>query len=143
MSTCKVREDLIVPYKHVPTKPRNESSAMIAQSLPMAAMFMRNRMLSWTAVFLATQAFLNEPRHKPAADKDSAQQPASLRLVFALLSLVTCYIDLIFPSMSPQARSEQMAAKAAETAAETVASAVSTAVETAVETASSKGWWPL
>lgn len=142
-----------MPYVHHPAKPRGEALAVIAQSLPMAAMFMRNRMLSWTAVLLAVQAWLNEPRHKVESN-DSKQQPAILRVTFAIMSLLMCYAELVFPSMLTMARQEQMMKKAAERAAEraaelaalsasTVAETVVSSVSLAVETATQKGWWPL
>lgn len=134
-----------MPYVHHPAKPRGEASAVVAQSLPMAAMFMRNRMLSWTAVLLAVQLWLNEPRHKQP-DDDKAQQPAILRVTFAVMSLLMCYAELVIPSMSPLARQEQMLKKAAEKAAESASSVAETVSETVsevVETATKKGWWPL
>lgn len=109
--SSKIREDLVVPYKHIPAKPRSEASAMISQSLPMAAMFMRNKMLSWTSFFLAVQSFLNEPVNKPDS---SDQQPPILRVLFSIVSLGTCYMDLIFPSSNPALR------KAAKVATDTV-----------------------
>lgn len=109
--TSKIREDLVVPYKHIPAKPRSEASAMISQSLPMAAMFMRNKMLSWASFFLAVQSFLNEPANKP---EGSDQQPPILRVLFSMVSLGTCYMDLIFPSSNPALR------RAAKVATDTV-----------------------
>ena len=74
---------------------------MISQSLPMAAMFMRNKLLSWTAVFLAVQAFMNEPINAP---KESEGQPPILRVIFGIVSLLTCYMDLIFPNTASSAK---------------------------------------
>ncbi|CAH6723426.1 uncharacterized protein CLIB1444_15S01024 [[Candida] jaroonii] len=117
----KINAEKVIQYHHFPAKPRGDASSMISQSLPMAAMFMRNKMLSWAAFFLAVQAFLNEPNHKPSGPDDAAQQPPFLRVVFAFISLGTCYMDLIFPGTNPMLRN---AAKAASTAA---ASATGTA----------------
>lgn len=97
---------------------------MIAQSLPMAAMFMRNKLLSWTSLFLAIQSFLNEPTNKPV-DNDSTQQPPLLRVAFALISLVTCYVEYIYPSVSPKAKRTAVA-KVSETISSTIAAATST-----------------
>lgn len=85
----------------------------------MAAMFMRNKLLSWSSLFIAVQAYLNEPAYKEKSE-NSAEQPPLLRIVFALVSLATCYIDLIIPSTSGTAK------KAA-----TVASIVSEATSSA------------
>ncbi|KGU22567.1 hypothetical protein MGS_04622 [Candida albicans P78042] len=104
----KVREDLVIPYKHVPVKPRKDSTGVIAQSLPMAAMFMRNKVLSWSALFLTVQSYLNEPINKP--DADDGSQPPFVKIVFALVSVLTCYMDVFFPNTNPALR---MAAKVA------------------------------
>ncbi|KAK6203408.1 uncharacterized protein RJT21DRAFT_119567 [Scheffersomyces amazonensis] len=119
----KVREDLVVPYRHVPAGVRAEASSVVSQSLPMAAMFMRNKMLSWAAVFLAVQSYLNEPINAPKKDSDSAQPPL-LRIGFAFISLVTCYIDLIFPAANPAIKK---AADVTAAVTSSIASASSTA----------------
>lgn len=96
-----IRPDLVVPYRHVPAKPRNEAaSGMVSQTLPMAAMFMRNKVLSWSAVFLALQSYLSEPINKPETT-DAASQPPSLRILFGVISLATCYLEFFFPGTSP------------------------------------------
>lgn len=97
---------------------------MIAQSLPMAAMFMKNKLLSWTSLFLAIQSFLNEPIHKQEnKDKDSQQQPPILRVVFALIALGTCYIDLIFPNTGRATKAGNLAKSASETVSSVISSA--------------------
>lgn len=95
------REDLVVPYHHFPAKPRAEAGSMISQTLPMAAMFMRNKIMSWSALFLAIQSYLSEPINKPQDDSQAGSQPPLLRVVFALVSLLTCYLDIFFPSTNP------------------------------------------
>lgn len=95
---------------------------MVAQSLPMAAMFLRNKMLSWTAMFLSVQSYLSEPTNKVKDPKDTSQPPL-LKLAFAAISLVTCYIDIIFPS--------QPTAKTAKSAAETIVSSATSILSTA------------
>lgn len=94
---------------------------MISQSLPMAAMFMRNKLLSWTAVFLAVQAFMNEPINSP---KESEGQPPILRVIFGIVSLLTCYMDLIFPNTSSNAKRD-IVSDVASTVASTVSAATS------------------
>ncbi|KAG7193879.1 uncharacterized protein KQ657_005077 [Scheffersomyces spartinae] len=123
--SSKKREDLVIPYHHVPIKTKPEASAMIAQTLPMAAMFMRNKLLSWSSLFLAVQAYLNEPVYKVKSES-SADQPPLLRIVFALVSLATCYIDLIIPSTSATAKK---ASNLASMVSETVSTIASSATE--------------
>lgn len=104
-------------YLHVPAKPRSEaSSTMMSQTLPMAAMFMRNKLMSWSAVFLAIQTYLSEPINK-APSSDSASQPPLLRILFALISLATCYMEFVIPATNPSVKRAAQAAAAASTAA--------------------------
>jgi len=95
---------------------------MVAQTLPMAAMFLRNKMLSWSSVFLAVQSYLAEPINKPVDNKEVSQPPL-LRVIFAIISLVTCYIDIIFPSTRPAAKT--VTQKVVENVAESIVSATS------------------
>lgn len=90
----------------------------------MAAMFMRNKIMSWSAVFLALQSYLSEPINKPEEDAQAGSQPPLLRLVFALVSLLTCYLDLFFPSTNPQIKKSALS-KAAETVSSVVSEATS------------------
>lgn len=108
-------------YRHLPAKARSDAAGMITQTLPMAAMFMRNKVLSWLAFFLALQSYLSEPINKPQGGDG---QPPLLRLVFAVVSLVACYIEFFFPSTSASLR------RAAQIAAETAAEATRAASET-------------
>lgn len=89
----------------------------------MAAMFMRNKIMSWSAVFLALQSYLSEPINKPEDDA-AGTQPPLLRFVFALVSLLTCYLDLFFPSTNPQIKKSALS-KAAETVSSVVSEATS------------------
>lgn len=100
---------------------------MISQTLPMAAMFMKNKILSWTALFLALQTYLTEPINKEKSEKDAGAQPPLLRLAFALISLATCYMEFFFPSSSPGLRST--VTEAASAAASSVTSVVSEATK--------------
>lgn len=95
---------------------------MMSQSLPMAAMFMRNKLMSWASVFLAIQTYLSEPLNKPPSASDSSSQPPLLRLAFAFISLATCYIEFFFPSTNAG-----LARKAAAEAGKTISSAAAEA----------------
>ncbi|ODQ81875.1 hypothetical protein BABINDRAFT_160105 [Babjeviella inositovora NRRL Y-12698] len=116
------REELVVPYVHHPAPARNDVSGTISQTLPMAAMFMRNKMLSWASLFLALQAYLNEPKYKVA--KKEASTPPLMAIGLAAVSLVMCYMELVFPQ-SGSNQASQFAKQAAETAATTASSIVS------------------
>ncbi|KAG5419727.1 hypothetical protein I9W82_001607 [Candida metapsilosis] len=116
----KAREDLVIPYVHVPAKARKDAGNVLSQSLPMAAMFMRNKMLSWASVFLSIQSYLNEPINKPA-DEDQGQQTPALRIAFAVISLITCYMDIVFPSTNPAVKRAAKVVSDTATAAATAA----------------------
>ncbi|KAI3402922.1 hypothetical protein KGF56_004383 [Candida oxycetoniae] len=121
----KAREDLVVPYKHVPANTRKDMGNILSQSMPMAAMFMKNKVLAWAAVFLAVQSYLNEPINRPLTDgNDKPQQPAILQILLALIAAGTCYMDLFFPSTNPALR------KTVKIATETVSAISATATET-------------
>lgn len=112
MFQCTLFCDLLTfSYKHIPAKARSEAAGMISQTLPMAAMFLRNKMLSWCAFFLAIQSYLNEPINKVEENDSAGSQPPLLRVLFAFISLITCYLELIFPNQNPAAA---IASKAAE-----------------------------
>lgn len=71
----------------------------------MAAMFMRSKLLSYASLFLSIQAYLNEPVNAPKTDDEAATaQPPLLRVLFSLIGVATCYMDIIFPSTSTAAR---------------------------------------
>jgi hypothetical protein len=95
---------------------------MFSNTLPLAAMFLRNKILSWAALFTALQVYLNEP---PVRGKDA--QPAWITLVTSVIGLVTCYMDFVIPKRLPP--------PVAQRAAESVSTAVQAAVETAVSAA--------
>lgn len=97
----------------------------------MAAMFMRSKIMSWSSVFLGVQSYLSEPNNKPASSKDAGAQPPLLKLMFAFISLLTCYVEFFFPSSSPSLK------RAAIKAAESVSTAAAEAVSTATDAASS------
>lgn len=111
-------------YHHFAAKPRAEAGSMISQTLPMAAMFMRNKIMSWSAVFLALQSYLSEPINKPEENAQAGSQPPLLRVAFSLISLLTCYLDLFFPSTNPALKRN-----AISKATETVSSLVSEATK--------------
>lgn len=96
---------------------------MVAQTLPMAAMFMKNKLLSWSAFFLAIQSWLNEPINRPADDTSlsTATQPPLLRILFSFISLATCYIEFFFPAASTNVK---RVSKAAVDAASATASSI-------------------
>ncbi|SCU80084.1 LAFA_0B07404g1_1 [Lachancea sp. 'fantastica'] len=98
MNNCK-RPDLIVDYKHVPAPKSLTSSAsqgILAQSMPMAAMFMKNKFLAWFAMLSTVHYALNGQ-----GDEGSADQAPLLKVVMSLVSIAVCYMNVIFPQPGP------------------------------------------
>lgn len=108
---------------HAPAKARSDATGMIAQSMPMAAMFMRNKLLSWASLFIAIQSVLNEPANKAETPDEGSQQPPMLRILFAVIAIFTCYIDLVFPNSSPATNSAKLADIASKSASSVISSA--------------------
>ncbi|CEP60057.1 uncharacterized protein LALA0_S01e02058g [Lachancea lanzarotensis] len=97
MNNCK-RPDLIVDYKHVPAPKSTASSAsqgVLAQSMPMAAMFMKNKFLAWFAMLTTVHYALN------GGDEASADQGPLLKILMSAVSLGVCYMNVVFPQPGP------------------------------------------
>ncbi|PWW75198.1 hypothetical protein C7212DRAFT_297432 [Tuber magnatum] len=90
------RADLIIPYV-APTAEANgtDISATMTSTLPMAAMFTRNKVVGWTAMIFAIQAWLSETPAQVAGGK----QPAYFGVGMSLMSLGFAYLPLFIPSM--------------------------------------------
>ncbi|QIW99226.1 hypothetical protein AMS68_004744 [Peltaster fructicola] len=94
------RADLVVPY----TAPAAEKEGAdfqgaAASTLPMAAIFTRNKLIGWTAVIFTIQGWLSETPSQRAA----AQTPALFSVGMSFLSLVVTYLPLFMPPPAGQA----------------------------------------
>ncbi|KAM0718289.1 hypothetical protein Q7P37_006621 [Cladosporium fusiforme] len=89
------REDLIVPYTEGPQDKdaAGDFQGTISSTLPMAAIFTRNKMIGWTAVVFAIQGWLGETPAQAAA----ASTPAYLQVGMAAMSLGVAYMPLFLP----------------------------------------------
>lgn len=123
MAKDVIRKENVKRYVHVPVKPKNSASNFVSQNLPMAAMFLKNKALSWACLFIAVQTYLNEPYIKDPSDESSS---GIFKIIFALVALGTSYLDLIFPTMGGL-----RAQKAVDTAVETVVATATEAVAAA------------
>ncbi|RDL31523.1 Uncharacterized protein BP5553_09732 [Venustampulla echinocandica] len=88
------RPDLIIPYQ-VPAPKENPSdlSGTISSTLPMAAMFTRNKYIGWASVVFAIQNWLGES----AETAKTSSQPAYFAVGMAFMSLAVTYIQLFLP----------------------------------------------
>ncbi|KAI9812685.1 MAG: hypothetical protein M1832_000342 [Thelocarpon impressellum] len=87
------RPELVVPYVEPEDKDGESGfSSSMTSSLPMAAMFTRNKLIGWAAVVFALQKWLAE-----TPEQQNAGQHAILSVGTAVLSLVVCYAQLFLP----------------------------------------------
>ncbi|KAF2245084.1 hypothetical protein BU26DRAFT_462877 [Trematosphaeria pertusa] len=88
------RADLIVPYAE-PAKDKSEGdmASTMASTLPMAAIFTRNKMVGWVAVVFALQSWLAESPEQ----KRTSTTPAYFSVGMAFMSLLVGYIPLFLP----------------------------------------------
>ncbi|KAJ8105162.1 hypothetical protein OPT61_g10347 [Boeremia exigua] len=83
------RADLIVPYTEPANKSDDNMSSTMASTLPMAAMFTRNKV----AVVFSVQSWLAETPDQ----KKKSTTPAYFSVGMALMSLLVSYSSLILP----------------------------------------------
>ncbi|KIV83085.1 hypothetical protein PV11_05143 [Exophiala sideris] len=88
------RTDLVIPYVEPKEDKAADFSSTFSSTLPMAAMFMRNRMLGW---FSLLSALLNWLGETPAQKQSSAGTPAYLTFGMALLAVAVTYMPLFLP----------------------------------------------
>ncbi|KAG0679670.1 hypothetical protein C6P40_005201 [Pichia californica] len=125
MARDVIRKENVKRYIHTALKPKTASN-FVSQNLPMAAMFLKNKALSWACLFIAVQNYLNDPYVKDPSDESTN---SAYKIIFALVALGTAYLDLIFPQVGgfvPSAAETvaDVAAEAAIEVAETVAAAI-------------------
>ncbi|KAF2220371.1 hypothetical protein BDZ85DRAFT_267653 [Elsinoe ampelina] len=87
------RPDLVVPYIEPATKESNDISSTMTSTLPMAAIFTRNKIIGWTAVTMAVQSWLQETPE----NKSTASTPAIFSVGMAFMALGVSYMQLFMP----------------------------------------------
>lgn len=94
------RPDLIVPYVE-PAKDKSDGdmTSTMASTLPMAAIFTRNKMIGWTAVVFALQSWLAETPEQ----KRTATTPGYFSVGMAFMSLMVAYLPMFLPPPPNQA----------------------------------------
>ncbi|KAG5980327.1 hypothetical protein E4U55_004151 [Claviceps digitariae] len=87
------RPDLIVPYQEPDSATdKPEFASTISSTLPMAAMFTRNRYIGWAAVVFAIQNWLGESHHAK-----SASTPGIFSVLMSVMALGVTYMPLFIP----------------------------------------------
>lgn len=94
------RPDLIVPHVE-PAKDKSDGdmTSTMASTLPMAAIFTRNKMIGWTAVVFALQSWLAETPEQ----KRTATTPSYFSVGMAFMSLMVAYLPMFLPPPPNQA----------------------------------------
>lgn len=92
------RADLAIPYVD-PPKSTSEAdmSSTMSSTMPMAAMFTRNRMIGWVSFVFSLQSWLSESPEQ----KKNASTPAYMSVMMSLMALVVTYFPMFLP---PQAK---------------------------------------
>ncbi|KAF2090444.1 hypothetical protein K490DRAFT_63323 [Saccharata proteae CBS 121410] len=88
------RADLIIPFVE-PEKAKSDGdiSSTMASTLPMAAIFTRNKLIGWTAVVFALQAWLAETPEQ----KKTSTTPGYFSVGMSLMALAVAYMPLFLP----------------------------------------------
>ncbi|PSR83814.1 hypothetical protein BD289DRAFT_461164 [Coniella lustricola] len=88
------RPDLVIPYQEPVAKSDSaDMGSTLSQTLPMAAIFMRNRYMGWAAVVFSIQNWLGESEYS----KSSSSSPGYFSVGMALMSLVVTYLPMFLP----------------------------------------------
>ncbi|KAG7291774.1 hypothetical protein NEMBOFW57_001794 [Staphylotrichum longicolle] len=86
--------DLIIPYQEPVAKGDNvEFQSTLSSTLPMAAIFMRNKYIGWAAVVFSLQSWLGESEET----KKSNSTPGYFNVGMSLMSLAVTYLPLFLP----------------------------------------------
>ncbi|KAK9460999.1 uncharacterized protein V1516DRAFT_674715 [Lipomyces oligophaga] len=96
MSSQRKRANLCVPFIPLPLKAPDDISSMLATTLPMVAMFLRNKLIAWASLLVTLQSWLNE--NESNDEESSGGSPGWLKVVMSLAGLLVCYLDLFVPA---------------------------------------------
>ncbi|CAN8100275.1 unnamed protein product [Discula destructiva] len=88
------RPDLVIPYQEPIAKDSGpDVSSTMSQTLPMAAIFLRNKYIGWAAVVFSIQNWLGESEY----NKTNSSTPGYFSVGMALMSLVVTYLPMFLP----------------------------------------------
>ncbi|KAK9385384.1 hypothetical protein V1515DRAFT_608469 [Lipomyces mesembrius] len=95
-TNSKKRANLCVRYVPMQLKSRDDVSSMMASTLPMVAMFLRNKLIGWSALLMTVQSWLSESE----ASSNESAQPGWLKVLMSFVGVIVCYMDIFFPAQS-------------------------------------------
>ncbi|KAK5086325.1 hypothetical protein LTS08_004365 [Lithohypha guttulata] len=88
-----VAKEAVIPYVEPKDDKASEFGSTLSSSLPMAAMFTRNRMIGWVAIVIGLLNWMSET----TSQKNSSATPAYLSFGMSVLSLGVTYMPLFLP----------------------------------------------
>ncbi|CAJ2504355.1 Uu.00g117490.m01.CDS01 [Anthostomella pinea] len=99
------RPDLAVPYQEPAAKSSEtpEMSSTLSSTLPMAAIFTRNRYIGWASVVFSLQSWLGESDETTK----TSSTPGYFTVGMSVMALAVTYLPMFLP---PQAGGQQRAA---------------------------------
>ncbi|KAJ9501596.1 hypothetical protein H2202_002557 [Exophiala xenobiotica] len=102
------RTDLVIPYVEPKEEKPADFSSTLSSTMPMAAMFTRNRLLGWFALLSSLLNWLGET----PAQKSTNSTPGYLSFGMAVLAIAVTYMPLFLPPQQNAARGAQLPATA-------------------------------
>ncbi|KAI0542719.1 hypothetical protein GGR58DRAFT_168082 [Xylaria digitata] len=97
------RPDLIVPYQEPPVGKSGETpefSSTLSSTMPMAAIFTRNKYIGWAAVVFSMQSWLGESE----ATTQSTSTPGYFSVGMSVMALLVTYLPIFMPPVPGQAQ---------------------------------------
>ncbi|KAI1466520.1 uncharacterized protein F4812DRAFT_434391 [Daldinia caldariorum] len=110
------RPDLVVPYQEPVPKPGDnaEISSTLSSTLPMAAIFTRNRYVGWASVVISIQNWLGESEEVTRSNNST---PGYFTVGMSVMALAVTYLPMFLPPPPNQATGTGPAAPVAPAAA--------------------------
>ncbi|KAI0906702.1 hypothetical protein F4823DRAFT_565526 [Ustulina deusta] len=105
------RPDLVVPYQEPPAAKSGDSpefSSTLSSTMPMAAIFTRNKYIGWAAVVFSIQSWLGESE----ATTQSTSTPGYFSVGMSIMALLVTYLPIFLPPVPGQAQPPLAAAAA-------------------------------
>ncbi|KAH6981841.1 hypothetical protein BGZ61DRAFT_475275 [Ilyonectria robusta] len=91
------RVDLVIPYQEPKAKSdTTDFSSTMATTLPMAAMFTRNKFIGWAAVVFSIQSWLGESEDA----KKNSTTPGYFSVGMSIMSLAITYLPMFLPPVA-------------------------------------------
>ncbi|CAG58393.1 uncharacterized protein GVI51_D01441 [Nakaseomyces glabratus] len=102
------RQDLCVQYKksEPPRGIYSESqslSGIVNQTMPMAAIFLKNKFIAWFSLIQSVHSYLNTDeetleKNKSKTGNSALDQPPLVKVAMSLVGILVCYMNLVFPT---------------------------------------------